>query len=548
MHARKNIKVIFLFICFSILTFFPYSASALLAPQTFDLNTDEDYAEAAAFDGTNVWFVSSHDPLQLIKVNPETGAHTTYTLSEANGSVPSITFDGTNIWVGGGSSDGAKFFKVNTSDGSYIAYSMPEMTADTIFGLIFDGTSLWARGRQGLAKIHPSDGTYTFYTMDYGEGMAFDGEFLWTTFSSDANDVTLLKVDPADGSYTTYVLHGLAQTFALAFDGTSIWVVDSGSPMTLAKVNPSDGTYTLYPMDSGENNVQYPTEILFDGTDLWIATYTAPTKLLRVNVADGSHVAYTMATGEDYGSSLAFDGFSIWMGLDTAPAKLIRWNINDTTTAPVISTIVATPTATTATISWTTDQMASSTVNYGSTSSYGTASTSATRVASHSVTLTGLTAETTYHFQVGGASLGTVSNSTDQTFTTTPAPSSPNPSSNWGGSMTIPIPMILPVPTPLTCEMGGQCSQPATPISPATWLFTRDLRLGIIHPEVKLLQQYLNAKGFFVATSGAGSLGKETIFFGSLTRAALIKFQKAKNIVPAIGYFGPITREYIRSQ
>jgi lysophospholipase L1-like esterase len=87
--------------------------------------------------------------------------------------------------------------------------------------------------------------------------------------------------------------------------------------------------------------------------------------------------------------------------------------------APIISSIASSTTQTTATITWTTDQAASSTVAYGLTISYGIASTSASLVTSHSIVLSGLTPSTTYHFQVGGAdSIGTVSTSTDKTFTT----------------------------------------------------------------------------------------------------------------------------------
>jgi peptidoglycan hydrolase-like protein with peptidoglycan-binding domain len=47
------------------------------------------------------------------------------------------------------------------------------------------------------------------------------------------------------------------------------------------------------------------------------------------------------------------------------------------------------------------------------------------------------------------------------------------------------------------------------------------------NPDVLQLQKYLNAQGFFVAQSGAGSIGKETNYFGLLTYKALIKFQEA---------------------
>ena len=75
--------------------------------------------------------------------------------------------------------------------------------------------------------------------------------------------------------------------------------------------------------------------------------------------------------------------------------------------------------------------------------------------------------------------------------------------------------------------------------------FKRDLKVGLKGDDVKALQVYLNSKGFTVSAKGAGSPGAETTMFGNATRAALIKFQKAKGIVPAAGYFGAKTRAYI---
>ena len=67
--------------------------------------------------------------------------------------------------------------------------------------------------------------------------------------------------------------------------------------------------------------------------------------------------------------------------------------------APVISAISATPTSTSATVTWTTDQASSSVVNYGLTASYGTTASSATLVTSHSAALS-VTCNTLYHYQV----------------------------------------------------------------------------------------------------------------------------------------------------
>jgi hypothetical protein len=75
--------------------------------------------------------------------------------------------------------------------------------------------------------------------------------------------------------------------------------------------------------------------------------------------------------------------------------------------------------------------------------------------------------------------------------------------------------------------------------------FKRDLKLGNRHTDVKELQKFLNANGFVIAAKGAGSPGQETTYFGTATKNALIKFQKAKKIKPANGLFGPITRKLI---
>ncbi len=102
-------------------------------------------------------------------------------------------------------------------------------------------------------------------------------------------------------------------------------------------------------------------------------------------------------------------------------------------------------------------------------------------------------------------------------------------------------------PTFTAPALGPIGSLPIIPTIGAT-TFTRNLSTGQKGNDVKTLQQYLNSKGFIVSTSGAGSPGNETTTFGSLTRVALTKFQKASNISPAVGYFGPITRAYITTR
>jgi hypothetical protein len=75
--------------------------------------------------------------------------------------------------------------------------------------------------------------------------------------------------------------------------------------------------------------------------------------------------------------------------------------------------------------------------------------------------------------------------------------------------------------------------------------FNRNLTLGATGADVKALQAYLNAHGFVVAASGAGSPGNETTKFGKATMSALAKWQASVGISPASGNFGAKTRAYI---
>ncbi|KND46813.1 MAG: putative cell-wall-anchored protein SasA [Parcubacteria bacterium C7867-004] len=95
----------------------------------------------------------------------------------------------------------------------------------------------------------------------------------------------------------------------------------------------------------------------------------------------------------------------------------------------------------------------------------------------------------------------------------------------------------------LMAKIGNTNPNAGMPV--AAGIFAKDLTVGSTGADVKALQVWLNAKGFTVAATGAGSMGMETMTFGNATKAALAKYQAAKGIMPASGYFGPKTRAYV---
>jgi hypothetical protein len=98
---------------------------------------------------------------------------------------------------------------------------------------------------------------------------------------------------------------------------------------------------------------------------------------------------------------------------------------------PVISGVTASAiTSSGVTITWNTNTASNAQVNYGLSASYGSATALAPgMVTTQSVTLTGLSASTTYHYQaLSKDAQGNLSSSGDYTFTTVSAPTGPQPS------------------------------------------------------------------------------------------------------------------------
>jgi peptidoglycan hydrolase-like protein with peptidoglycan-binding domain len=91
-----------------------------------------------------------------------------------------------------------------------------------------------------------------------------------------------------------------------------------------------------------------------------------------------------------------------------------------------------------------------------------------------------------------------------------------------------------------------QILQPKTIINTGS-SFQRTLKVGSTGQDVKNLQIFLNNNGYNVSTTGPGSIGNETIYFGPATARALSKFQEAyandiltpSGLTKGTGYFGP---------
>ncbi|MCA9618037.1 MAG: fibronectin type III domain-containing protein, partial [Myxococcales bacterium] len=240
---------------------------------------------------------------------------------------------------------------------------------------------------------------------------------------------------------TTWVQHGGDRVVALASDGFVGLAATSGTTgglltVQFSNVSVSGGTPgpdVTPPVISGVAATAADTT----------ATITWTTNEPATSLVDyGTTNAYGQSQSDSglvTSHSLQLTGLSpstqyhFAVGSEDAAANLATGSdVTFTTTAgpdtvpPVISNLVVSVTDTTATIAWSTDEPADSTVDYGATTAYGSQATSGTLVSAHSLQLTGLTPATLYHFAVSSAdAAANLAVGSDLTFSTDAVPPPP---------------------------------------------------------------------------------------------------------------------------
>ena len=102
----------------------------------------------------------------------------------------------------------------------------------------------------------------------------------------------------------------------------------------------------------------------------------------------------------------------------------------------------------------------------------------------------------------------------------------------------------------LTALFMPAVSRADTPVSTIPLCeIERSLTIGANGEDVRCLQRYLNWSGMTLATTGAGSPGLESTYFGPLTANAVARWQIANaayvlspaGLTTGTGYFGPIS-------
>lgn len=209
----------------------------------------------------------------------------------------------------------------------------------------------------------------------------------------------------ADGTINQLnILYAKMQTIP-GMETKPIWITEVGYTADAAEypgnTGGSESTKASYLSDAYQKLLDWGVS----GPIFWYdfaQNSTSGTSKYELTFTDRSTVTYT--------DRLAYTAMqNLWPGGITAPST-------------AISSVVAQPSTTSATISWTTSYIRSSQVEYGLTTSYGTntsVSNTSPMTTAHSVSLPGLLPCVRYHYRVKSAdTLGAVTTGSDGTFTT----------------------------------------------------------------------------------------------------------------------------------
>ncbi len=205
----------------------------------------------------------------------------------------------------------------------------------------------------------------------------------------------------ADGSATGTLSSATFQVVVVA-DRVPPTTSLTGGPASGASVCALPAVFSWTGQDDVTPAAQLVYSYALDG-GAWSGFASATTQTFS-SLADGAHTFRVRA--QDAAGNVDPNPPSVSFTVSASP--------------PVISALAASPRDYQATLTWTTDKPTTSQVDYGKTMAYGASSgLDGSLVTSHSVTLSGLTPLTAYHFRVKSADACHEADSPDQTFTTT---------------------------------------------------------------------------------------------------------------------------------
>jgi hypothetical protein len=251
------------------------------------------------------------------------------TLTDVGDTPRHVEFDGKDLWVANFGS--ASVMRIRPSDGKLLD---TWTGATNAFGIVCALGKIFITGQTSPGSLYMIDpaqpaGAVTPVTSALGafsEGIAFDGERIWT--ANGGGSVSIISLNP---TMVTTVTTGFGSPRGILYDGSNIWTADFNAD-TLLKLDINGGIIQTINV---QNAPRFP---VFDGTNIWVPQEVSDSvTVVRVKDAAGNPVTtpFVLATltgnGLNEPYTAAFDGerilvtnrsghsVSLWKAADLSP-------------------------------------------------------------------------------------------------------------------------------------------------------------------------------------------------------------------------------------
>ena len=305
-------------------------------------------------------------------------------------------------------------------DPSTLTFSVATSGGTAVTGTAsYDGTSRTAtftpasnlsRGTKYSVSVRASDvagnamsaaTTWSFTTAQPDPTIGSCPCSLWTDATQPTSmtdpDSVAVELGTAFSTDTSGVITGVRFYKGPQNTGThtvSLWTTD-GTRLSTAVASSESST--------GWQTVSFASPVAVSAGTTYVVSYNAPNGKYS-SVAGGLSSAldvgplHTVAAAGRYLYNSGYPSNSSNASYLVDP--VFNPSVAQDTTPPVISTVKVTPSATSATVTWSTDESSTSVVAYGTSAGSLTSTATGASGTSHSVALTGLASGTTYYYQV----------------------------------------------------------------------------------------------------------------------------------------------------
>ena len=293
----------------------------------------------------------------------------------------------------------------STADYTFTTLQPTDTTPPTISNLSCPVTTVTS----STAAISWTTNELANSLVDYGSTTGYGFTQGNSADSDTSHSVTLVGLSPSTSYYFQAKSQDAAGNMASSPCATAFTTSQAPEPPPEGDTTPPtiifDSQTGITNITSSSAKISWTTDETSDSTigystsqgvftfEQGSASLVTSHSVTLTNLSQNSTYYFRIKSADQYGN-LAIDDnagngytFTTSSGADTVP--------------PIISQVSSSISITQATITWTTDENASSLVDYGITTFYGSTSGNASeRVTSHTVTLSGLTGQTKYYYRV----------------------------------------------------------------------------------------------------------------------------------------------------